>query len=187
MAKASAMDDLVKKFGDFCEVSDLVKKDRTKMTSKACGKLVKDTLVPHYGKYEVDKMVDASVFPTVKSGPAMAVNDANVKKFVHKTAHELAKKIKKDPKLPETDPEVAKVEEHVKECIRSSAPMIKEVKQSKTGNVGGLTDASKYTGAHKERFDKDGKGKGAEGRVDKADDSGYVGNYKGSGTYDKKK
>lgn len=57
----------------------------------------------------------------------MAVNDANVKKFVHKTAHELAKKIKKDPKLPETDPEVAKVEEHVKECIRSSAPMIKEV------------------------------------------------------------
>ena len=36
------------------------------------------------------------------------------------------------------------------------------------------------------RFDESGKGKGLEGRVDKADDSGYVGNYKGEGTYDKK-
>ena len=49
-----------------------------------------------------------------------------------------------------------------------------------------LTDASKYTGSHKERFDKDGKGKGLEGRVDKADTSGYVGNYKNAGTYDSK-
>ena len=29
-----------------------------------------------------------------------------------------------------------------------------------------LTDPSKYTGAHKERFDKDGRGKGLAGRVD---------------------
>ena len=48
-----------------------------------------------------------------------------------------------------------------------------------------MTDASKYTGAHKERFDADGKGKGADGRTDKADNSGYVGNYKGEGTYNK--
>lgn len=59
-------------------------------------------------------------------------------------------------------------------------------KESKTGNVGGLTDASKYTGSHKERFDEEGKGKGIDGRVEKADTSGYVGNYKGAGTYDKK-
>ena len=51
--------------------------------------------------------------------------------------------------------------------------------------VGRMTDASKYTGAHKERFDADGKGKGAEGRTDKADNSGYVGNYKGEGSYKK--
>lgn len=50
-----------------------------------------------------------------------------------------------------------------------------------------MTDASKYTGAHKSRFDADtGKGKGIEGRVDKTDNSGYVGAYKGAGTYDKK-
>jgi hypothetical protein len=31
-----------------------------------------------------------------------------------------------------------------------------------------LTDPSKYTGTHKERFDSSGKGKGIEGRVDRA-------------------
>ena len=49
-----------------------------------------------------------------------------------------------------------------------------------------LTDVKGYTGSHKERFDADtGKGKGMEGRMDKQDGSGYVGNYKGAGTYDK--
>ncbi len=42
-----------------------------------------------------------------------------------------------------------------------------------------MTDTSNYTGSHKERFDESGKGKGADGRTDKADNSGYVGNYKG--------
>jgi hypothetical protein len=58
---------------------------------------------------------------------------------------------------------------------------------SKTGNVGKMTDTSQYTGAHKERFGADGKGKGIEGRADIADNSGYVGNYKGEGSYDQKK
>lgn len=49
-----------------------------------------------------------------------------------------------------------------------------------------MTDTSKYTGAHKERFDESGKGKGADGRTDKVENSGYVGNYKGKGTFDKK-
>ena len=50
-----------------------------------------------------------------------------------------------------------------------------------------MTDASLYTGAHKERFDESGKGKGIEGREDRSDNSGYVGNYKGDGTYEEKK
>jgi len=49
-----------------------------------------------------------------------------------------------------------------------------------------MTDTSKYTGSHKERFDAEGKGKGADGRTDKVEASGYVGNYKGEGTFDKK-
>ncbi|RNA35194.1 tubulin polymerization-promoting family member 2-like [Brachionus plicatilis] len=52
------------------------------------------------------------------------------------------------------------------------------------GNVARMTDTSKYTGAHKERFDADGKGKGADGREDRSKNTGYVGNYKNDGTYD---
>merc|ERR1712168_512888 len=60
-------------------------------------------------------------------------------------------------------------------------------KTANKNNVDRMTDASKYTGAHKSRFDAEtGKGKGIEGRVDKTDNSGYVGAYKGAGTYDKK-
>uniref|UniRef100_A0A3Q2YRU0 Tubulin polymerization-promoting protein family member 2 n=1 Tax=Hippocampus comes TaxID=109280 RepID=A0A3Q2YRU0_HIPCM len=49
-----------------------------------------------------------------------------------------------------------------------------------------LTDTSKYTGTHKERFDDSGKGKGKVGREDIPDTSGYVAAYKGSGSYDDK-
>jgi hypothetical protein len=39
-------------------------------------------------------------------------------------------------------------------------------KPKKTNIFDKLTDPKQYTGAHKERFDKDGKGKGLAGRVD---------------------
>ena len=47
-----------------------------------------------------------------------------------------------------------------------------------------MTDHTLYTGAHRERFDSLGKGKGMEEKLS-ADYTGYVGNYRGSGTYDK--
>lgn len=61
----------------------------------------------------------------------------------------------------------------------------KEAKAPKKGDdvTSRLTDTSKYTGAHKERFGDDGKGKGKSGRVEAANNTGYVGNYKGEGTY----
>ncbi len=49
-----------------------------------------------------------------------------------------------------------------------------------------MTDTNNYTGSHKERFGEDGKGKGIDGRENRTDNSGYVGNYKEAGTYDKK-
>ena len=60
-------------------------------------------------------------------------------------------------------------------------------KATKAGAVDRLTDTSKYTGSHKERFDESGKGKGLEGRkdFDEKADAGYVGGYKGKDTYDK--
>ena len=56
-------------------------------------------------------------------------------------------------------------------------------KISKTGNVEGLTDHTQYTGMHKEKFDEEGHGTGSD---DKTEYTGYVGQYKGAGTYDKK-
>lgn len=43
-----------------------------------------------------------------------------------------------------------------------------------TSTVERLTDTSKYTGSHKQRFDETGKGKGITGRKDMPDTSGYV-------------
>lgn len=51
--------------------------------------------------------------------------------------------------------------------------------------VARLTDPSKYTGSHKERFDETGKGKGIAGRKDLRDNSGYVSGYTHKDTYDK--
>lgn len=59
-------------------------------------------------------------------------------------------------------------------------------KITKKGGVDRLTDASKYTGSHKERFDESGKGKGKGGREDLVENTGYVGSYKNAGTYDEK-
>ncbi|KAM5191658.1 tubulin polymerization-promoting protein family member 2-like [Mantella aurantiaca] len=55
-----------------------------------------------------------------------------------------------------------------------------------TGGVQHLTDTSKYTGSHKERFDESGKGKGIKGREEVTENTGYVGAYKGEGTFDEK-
>ena len=53
-----------------------------------------------------------------------------------------------------------------------------------------MTNTSKYTGSHKDRFDESGPGKGLQGRDAPARDAGsqqgYVGGYKGEGSYDKK-
>jgi hypothetical protein len=59
-------EELVKKFGEFNAASDLVKKDKTKLTTKACGKMVKECLNGDFGKYKVCERTDASVFPAVK-------------------------------------------------------------------------------------------------------------------------
>lgn len=59
-------------------------------------------------------------------------------------------------------------------------------KISKTGGVDRMTDTKNYTGAHKERFDESGKGKGIQGRENVASNTGYVGAYKGEGSFEKK-
>lgn len=65
----------------------------------------------------------------------------------------------------------------------------KTTKVVKTDVIERLTDAKKYTGSHKERFDESGKGKGLEGRYDSPvpkGKEGYVPGYKNMDTYDQK-
>ncbi|XP_065335422.1 tubulin polymerization-promoting protein homolog [Cloeon dipterum] len=48
-----------------------------------------------------------------------------------------------------------------------------------------LTDVSRYTGSHKQRFDETGKGRGIAGRKDVKDSSGYVQGYQNKDSYSK--
>ncbi|KAG8041025.1 hypothetical protein G9C98_002013, partial [Cotesia typhae] len=54
-----------------------------------------------------------------------------------------------------------------------------------SSTVDRLTDVSKYTGSHKQRFDESGKGKGISGRKDVPDSSGYVQGYGHKDSYSK--
>lgn len=62
-------------------------------------------------------------------------------------------------------------------CLMQSAEV--------TAAVARLTDHTKYTGTHKQRFDENGKGRGKIGRVDNESNSGYVQGYKEEGSFDK--
>ncbi|XP_019295218.2 tubulin polymerization-promoting protein-like [Panthera pardus] len=75
----------------------------------------------------------------------------------------------------------------VHRLIEGKAPIISGVmKAISSPTVSQLTDTTKFTGSHKERFDPSGKGKSKVGRVDLVDESGYVPGYKHAGTYDQK-
>ncbi|CAI9729942.1 Hypothetical predicted protein [Octopus vulgaris] len=156
--------------------------DEKQMNSKACAKMVKDCLPK-----EVVTIADASIFPKYKEKGKQFLLINNFHLFIRGCAHEYAKNKSKNPKLPEGDPQVDKYYEDFVEMLKKGRPNVKEVKISKTGNVAGLTDVAGYTGTHKERFDEEGKGKGMTGRKEMVDNSGYVGAYKGEGTYDKVK
>ncbi|XP_045575184.1 tubulin polymerization-promoting protein isoform X2 [Salmo salar] len=71
--------------------------------------------------------------------------------------------------------------------IEGKKPVIKGVTRAVASpTVSRLTDTTKFTGSHKERFDESGRGKGKAGRVDMVDTSGYVAGYKHLGSYEKK-
>ncbi|MEE6507619.1 hypothetical protein FKM82_027462 [Ascaphus truei] len=71
--------------------------------------------------------------------------------------------------------------------VEGKAPIISGVtKTISSPTVSRLTDVSKFTGSHKERFDTSGKGRGKAGREDLVDQTGYVPGYKHAGTYDQK-
>lgn len=100
---------------------------------------------------------------------------------MEKLVDEIAKKYGEDHKLDEA----AAKAELTQKLVSTEPKAHGATKVSASGGVDRMTDTSKYTGAHKERFDADGKGKGAEGRTEKVENTGYVGQYKNKDTYDK--
>uniref|UniRef100_A0AAY5EFN8 Tubulin polymerization promoting protein n=1 Tax=Electrophorus electricus TaxID=8005 RepID=A0AAY5EFN8_ELEEL len=70
--------------------------------------------------------------------------------------------------------------------VEGKSPIYLESRAVASPTVSRLTDTTKFTGSHKERFDETGRGKGKAGRVDLVDKSGYVSGYKHAGTYEKK-
>lgn len=93
---------------------------------------------------------------------------------------ELARKKYKEKTGEEAEGEVFKL-------IEGKSPVIAGVTRAVASpTVSRLTDTTKFTGSHKERFDKTGRGKGKAGRVEVVDTSGYVSGYKHAGSYEKK-
>lgn len=93
---------------------------------------------------------------------------------------ELARKKYKEKSAEEAEAEVFKL-------IEGKSPIIAGVTRAVASpTVSRLTDTSKFTGSHKERFDPSGRGKGKAGREDIVDKSGYVSGYKHKGSYEKK-
>ncbi|XP_037940589.1 tubulin polymerization-promoting protein homolog isoform X2 [Teleopsis dalmanni] len=77
------------------------------------------------------------------------------------------------------------LDEIKKKMSGCGAPGVLQVSAGKAASaVERLTDTSKYTGSHKERFDATGKGKGIAGRKNLVDDSGYVTGYQHKDSYD---
>ncbi|XP_793987.1 tubulin polymerization-promoting protein family member 2 [Strongylocentrotus purpuratus] len=76
----------------------------------------------------------------------------------------------------------------IKNQIRSSSgpSTAGTTSTSTTGKVDHFTDVTKYTGQHRERFEKDGTGKGKAGREYLVEESGYVTGYKGKDSFDGK-
>uniref|UniRef100_A0A8B9SLF4 Tubulin polymerization-promoting protein family member 3 n=1 Tax=Anas platyrhynchos TaxID=8839 RepID=A0A8B9SLF4_ANAPL len=173
MAGSTEMTSLEESFRKFAIYGD-TKATGQEMNGKNWAKLCKDCKVTD-GKSVTGTDVDI-VFSKVKGKTARVINYEEFKKALE----ELAQKRFKDKSKEEAF-------EAICQLVAGKEPINVGVTKAKTvGAVERLTDTSKYTGSHKERFDETGKGKGKSGRENIVDNSGYVSAYKNAGTYDAK-
>ncbi|XP_030437908.1 tubulin polymerization-promoting protein family member 3 [Gopherus evgoodei] len=144
------------------------------MTGKNWAKLCKECKVMD-GKGVTGTDVDI-VFSKVKGKTARVIGYEEFKKALEELAPKRFKGKSKEEAY-----------ESICQLVAGKEPTNVGVTKAATGGaVDRLTDTTKYTGSHKERFDESGKGKGKSGRENIVDTSGYVGAYKNAGTYDAK-
>nr|XP_056718560.1 tubulin polymerization-promoting protein family member 3 [Euleptes europaea] len=173
MAESTDMAELEDSFRKFAVYGD-TKATGQEMNGKNWAKLCKDCKVID-GKGVTSTDVDI-VFSKVKGKTARCINVEEFKKAME----ELAPKRFKDKSKEEAFDAICQL-------VAGKEPVNVGVTKAKSvGAVERLTDTSKYTGSHKERFDETGKGKGKSGRENLVDNSGYVAAYKHAGTYDAK-
>ncbi|XP_063169295.1 tubulin polymerization-promoting protein family member 3 [Candoia aspera] len=173
MAESTDMATLQESFRKFAIYGD-TKATGHEMNGKNWAKLCKDCKVID-GKGVTSTDVDI-VFSKVKAKSSRVISYEEFKQALE----ELAPKRFKDKSNEEAF-------ESICQLVVGKEPTNVGVTKAKTvGAVERLTDTSKYTGSHKERFDESGKGKGKSGRENIVDNSGYVSAYKNAGTYDAK-
>ncbi|KAL3113534.1 hypothetical protein niasHT_013053 [Heterodera trifolii] len=147
----------------------------TEITGKNFDKWLKDAGV--IDNKNITTTMTGIAFSKV-AGPKKKANFNETKKVIVNVAKDRASNSKRDIQT-EIDEICSKLENLSAPTVNSAA------KASTAGNVyERLTDHTKYTGAHKERFDQEGKGRGKAGRVDLVEDTGYVSSYRHAGTYD---
>lgn len=147
----------------------------TEMTGKNFDKWLKDAGV--LDSKTITTTMTGIAFSKV-AGPKKKTTFDETKKVLTFVAEDRSKQSKKtvQEELDAITEKLAKLE----------APTLNSAAKANTGGVyNRLTDHTKYTGAHKERFDAEGKGKGKAGREEANNGTGYVGAYKNKDTYDK--
>ncbi|XP_061731941.1 tubulin polymerization-promoting protein family member 3 [Nerophis ophidion] len=165
--------DLLEAFKKFAIHGD-TKATGNELNGKNWAKLCKDCKITD-GKNVSSTDVDI-VFSKVKQKSARIITFEEFQLALHELAPKRFKGKSHDEAL-----------RSIFNLVEAGAPSnVGVTKMSKAGGVDRLTDTSRYTGSHKERFDESGKGKGREGREDLVSNTGYVGAYKDAGTYDAK-
>ncbi|CAH2324631.1 tubulin polymerization-promoting family member 3 [Pelobates cultripes] len=173
MAENSDVASLEDSFRKFAIYGD-TKATGQEMTGKNWAKLCKECKVID-GKTITITDVDI-VFSKVKGKTARAITYEEFQKALEELS---AKKYKGKSK--------EEAFEAISKLVAGNEPASTGItKAAAVGAVDRLTDTSKYTGSHKERFDESGKGRGKSGRETIVENTGYVGAYKHAGTYDAK-
>ncbi|XP_029000563.1 tubulin polymerization-promoting protein family member 3 [Betta splendens] len=173
MAESADMDQLLTSFKRFAVHGD-TKASGKELNGKNWAKLCKDCKITD-GKNVTSTDVDI-VFTKVKQKTSRMMTYEEFQRALE----ELAPKRFKGQSREEALQSIFKL-------VEGKEPSnVGVTKVAKAGAVDRLTDTSRYTGSHKERFDESGKGKGREGREEIVENTGYVGAYKHAGTYDNK-
>uniref|UniRef100_A0A194AJT2 Uncharacterized protein n=1 Tax=Pinctada fucata TaxID=50426 RepID=A0A194AJT2_PINFU len=145
----------------------LTAEEKTQLNNKACKKMVTDTGLPPKCSQGFD--IAFSAVKKSKPGIVNLSKHDEVRDLLDRCAKEYATVQKGKDKKPVTDDEKreykVKLCDAIKNATFNAQSKAEPTNKKASDATARLTDTKKYTGAHKERFDAEGKGKGAEGRT----------------------